>query len=688
MAAAQSGRSPRAPVASPEPSGYRPALDGVRAVAVLAVIAFHVTGVLPGGFLGVDVFFVLSGYLITGLLLRELRTTGRLRLPDFWARRARRLLPAVLLLIAVTSLVTGHWSSIGTFAARRADSIATLFYYANWHFIATDQSYFATYTGASPLRHMWSLAIEEQFYLVWPVLVLGLAFLGRGRPRALLALIAAGTAASAAEMVLRFDPASPSRAYYGTDTRAQTLLVGAGLAVLLSSRPDLLASERARSLAKALSVPVFAGLILAFATVQAAGSFYLQGGATAFAFAAATGLWIIEILPRAPAGSLLSLGPLRWIGRISYGLYLWHFPIVVWLGGTQRLTLGPRSRQVLEVVATFAIATASFYLLEWPVRSGRVPWLGRSNARLAVVLSVSAGLILAVTLWSTAVDRSSPLLAAVADPSDAPCPPGSPSVGSVSWCVRTASASGRAPVVAAVGDSTAMALDPGLRRVAAAAGWRYIQAGRDGCSLLPLLFPPNMDAAGLAQARRCVAGVTRALVAVKATEHPDVWFVSDRFALAPLVRADGVVLPAEDRRREAPILAALRAVLVRLTAGGSRVVIVAMPPAAAPPECAGRATPACRSVQYSVRDGPTVELDRLYRRAAESMPGSVTYVSVTDILCPDHGLCPATLGGALPRYDQVHYTATFSRRIVPVIVARARAAGVTFGGRLGARVRP
>src|SRR5436309_2477777 len=223
----------------------RPALDGVRAVAVLAVIGYHVGSRLPGGFLGVDVFFVLSGYLITTLILRERAARGRIDLARFWARRARRLLPAGLLLVAACALMTTHNVPVSEFEARRGDMLATVFYYANWHFIAASESYFALFVGRSPLEHTWSLAIEEQFYVLWPLLVMSIGLLRPG-VRASLGLIVAGVAASAAWMVAIYDPTNPTRAYIGTDTRAHTLLIGALLAVVLFGRPGLLTSDRAR----------------------------------------------------------------------------------------------------------------------------------------------------------------------------------------------------------------------------------------------------------------------------------------------------------------------------------------------------------------------------------------------------------------------------------------------------------
>ena len=195
---------------------------------MLAVIAYHVSSLLPAGFLGVDVFFVLSGYLITALLLQERLSRGRIRFAEFWARRARRLLPAALLLLLVTAVVTAYDAPVSTFDARRSDIVATLLYAANWHFIATDQSYFATFAGVSPLRHMWSLAIEEQFYLAWPLIAAAVfaAPAVRRDPARLAGWVLVAALASAVLMAVLYDPANPSRAYFGTDARAHALLVG------------------------------------------------------------------------------------------------------------------------------------------------------------------------------------------------------------------------------------------------------------------------------------------------------------------------------------------------------------------------------------------------------------------------------------------------------------------------------
>ena len=215
-----------------------PALDGVRAVAVAAVLAFH--GGLPwvtGGFLGVDAFFVLSGYLITALLLAEwTRSGGRIDLVAFWGRRARRLLPALLLM--VTAVAIGARALLPPEEVRllRGDGIAALFYVANWRMIFRGGDYFAQTAAPSPLEHTWSLGIEEQFYLVWP-LVLGAVLWPRGAPlRWLVVVCGVGTVASTVALAVAYSAEDPGRAYYGTDTRGAAILVGAGLAALLALR--------------------------------------------------------------------------------------------------------------------------------------------------------------------------------------------------------------------------------------------------------------------------------------------------------------------------------------------------------------------------------------------------------------------------------------------------------------------
>src|ERR1039457_5955385 len=232
---------------------YMPGLDGLRALAVLAVIAFHEQlGWAPGGMLGVGVFFTLSGYLITDLLLAQWSACGRLRLGDFWLRRARRLLPALFVMLTVVTA----WVTIADrarLAGLRGAVAAAATYWSNWYLIAANQSYFARFAPPAPLDHLWSLAVEEQFYLIWPwLLLLGLCCLGTRQAAsvrwlALPTLARAG--ASPAAMLLLYHPGlDPTRVYEGTDTRAFGPLIGAALAMVWLSRRQAAPARRSRVL--------------------------------------------------------------------------------------------------------------------------------------------------------------------------------------------------------------------------------------------------------------------------------------------------------------------------------------------------------------------------------------------------------------------------------------------------------
>jgi len=363
---------------------YMPGLDGLRAVAVLAVIAYHLGfGWAPGGLLGVGVFFTLSGYLITDLLLAQVARRGRIRLGEFWLARARRLLPALfLMLIVVVAWVT-------LFGPRQPPQfrdavVAAGLYFSNWWLIFEQLSYFADFGPASPLNHLWSLAVEEQFYILWPLLLLfGLRFipetpLASGvRPR--LAAVTAGMAlTSAIAMAVLFKPSlDPSRVYYGTDTRACELLVGAALAMVWPSRrlrANVTAS--ARRLLDGLGI---AGLVVIALMVWRVGEFdpfLYRGGFLVLALA--TALVVAALAhPACRLGPILGWGAMRWIGVRSYGIYLWHFPIIALTapaGGGPSLV-----RDALQLAAIFAVAALSWRYVEEPVRHGA---LGRLWRRL------------------------------------------------------------------------------------------------------------------------------------------------------------------------------------------------------------------------------------------------------------------------------------------------------------------
>ena len=353
-------------------------LDGIRAFAVMAVLAAH-AGIpfLPGGFVGVDVFFVLSGFLITSLLYDEIVVTGRIDLGGFWTRRARRLLPAALVMI-VAVVAARPLFVPDSVAALRGDAIATALWSGNWRWALQGTDYFAQGGTASPLQHTWSLAVEEQFYLLWPLLLLACCAVKRRR---LLALSLAGVAVSALATYVLAGAASPGRVYFGTDTRAQELLVGAALAALLAptwrwraATPLGMRSPQPAArgpLPLLLSVCGLAALAGVAAAADGAPGEFRHGLLLLTALAAAALVAGVVLDSGHPVARLLSTRVLVGIGRISYGLYVWHWPVYLALDG-ERSGLHGYVLAALRVAVTGVLAGASFVLIERPAQRLRV----------------------------------------------------------------------------------------------------------------------------------------------------------------------------------------------------------------------------------------------------------------------------------------------------------------------------
>jgi peptidoglycan/LPS O-acetylase OafA/YrhL len=367
------------------------------------VLADH--GGIPGvagGFLGVDVFFVLSGFLITSLLLDEHARTGRIALAGFWIRRARRLLPALIVTVLAVVAARELFSPEAT-AALRDDAVAAFFWVSNWAFVAQKTDYFAQGSPPSPLQHTWSLGVEEQYYLIWPLLVITVAWiLARRSQRAVrwgvFGLAATGAIASAAAAILFTSDATLNRIYFGTDTRAQALLVGAAAAALLvrdwsalTVSGTLIRSRWGRWVARTLPIIGLA--------VLAAAARYATGGARDFRYGVLIVVAMAAVLVVAPValdqGGLvaraLAWRPVVWLGAISYGVYLWHWPIFLALNG-ERTGWSGWLLFAVRCAATIAAATASWWLLEQPIRRWRpviVPLLPLAGATAATAAAVT-----------------------------------------------------------------------------------------------------------------------------------------------------------------------------------------------------------------------------------------------------------------------------------------------------------
>jgi peptidoglycan/LPS O-acetylase OafA/YrhL len=354
------------------PLRHVPALDGLRGLAVLSVLLFH-GGVswARGGFLGVDAFFVLSGFLITGLLLAEWDSRsaaglrGAIDLVGFWGRRARRLLPALFVLVTTLLVAAVLYPPLRAQPGLRADIWSTFGYVANWHLVVAGGDYFTQTGPPSPLQHTWSLAIEEQFYLLWPLIVVAVLRLSGRRGLRSLSLI--GAVISALLMaVLSTQSDGYDRVYYGTDTRAQSLLVGAALATLIplqGRRP--VGPPRIR--ARLVGIVAVCALAVLGATLTGTESPLYLGG---FGFAAVAVAGIIYSALRdqgGPVARMTGLWPLRSLGVISYGVYLWHWPLFLALTAERTGQQGA-ALLWLRIAATVAVATLSYVLVEEPVR--------------------------------------------------------------------------------------------------------------------------------------------------------------------------------------------------------------------------------------------------------------------------------------------------------------------------------
>jgi peptidoglycan/LPS O-acetylase OafA/YrhL len=376
--------------------------DGIRALAVAAVLAYHfgVPGV-GGGLLGVDAFFVLSGFLITSLLCDEHRRASTIALVAFWGRRARRLLPALFLLLAGVALYAWWSRQSVDLPSLRADALATLGFVANWRFVFSHQGYFNQAMAPSPLLNMWSLGVEEQFYLVWPLVVL--AVVSRWGTRRLVWVAAVGTGLSAVLTACLFRAGfSTDRLYYGTDTRAQALLLGAALGAVATQRSWHVFSRRwastrgATTAGTLLGLVGLASLVWCWHAVQGQGAFLYEGGflvvaASTGAVIASVTTWRTSVLARA-----LALRPVAYVGLISYGLYLYHWPLSLAIDHAHT-SLSGFWLFAARTAATFAVSIASYHLVERPLRRAAVTrrWRGFSLA------AGGAAAVVAVLLLAT-----------------------------------------------------------------------------------------------------------------------------------------------------------------------------------------------------------------------------------------------------------------------------------------------
>jgi peptidoglycan/LPS O-acetylase OafA/YrhL/lysophospholipase L1-like esterase len=639
---------------------YVPALDGVRGVAVLAVLLFH-GGVawLRGGFLGVDAFFVLSGYLITSLLLAG--PTPDLK--AFWGRRARRLVPALLAMSVVVVLV----GRVAPINAAPRDALGALAYLANWRSIVGGGGYFGAFAEPSAFKHTWSLAVEGQFYLLWPLLVVLVCRRSRG---AVLATAGIGALVSAAAMAASFSPyGDPARAYYGTDTRIQALFVGAALAVVLGARGE---SVRRRAFLSASGGVGVALTLWLWATASGSDGGLYRGGFLLTAVATAAVIASVVAVPGGPLARGLSARWLRLVGRVSYGVYLWHVPVYLLVTRSRTHLPGPMLL-LLRVAVTFALAAVSWRLVEVPSRTWRphMPPIPRRVANAAIVAMALATTLVWVRLLAppattsasaadsrpVAVETTAPPSSPAAARPATPGTPGAPVAPAGPAVRRPGGGAGR---VMFIGDSVVKTLADGLR---ATDGVDVVNEGILGCGLAvggPYRYFGGQydDLPQCAQwEARWTAALRRdrpALVAILVGR----WECMDR-------KHDGRWTHLGEAAYDAYVAAQLDRAVTLMSAGGTRVALLT-----APYYLRGERPDGGR---YPEDDPARVDaFNRVLRSVAARRPG-VSVIDLNAALAPE-GRFTKRINGTLVRYDGVHVSGAGARLLAPWLFPRLKAA--------------
>ena len=441
---------------------YLPALDGLRAIAVVVVVAYHLR--LPfagGGFIGVDLFFVLSGFLITVLLIREYEQYQRVDVWRFWQRRFQRLQPALVVMVVGTCLAARLLLRPSSWAGVRGDAFSSLTYWSNWRFIHERLDYFEQLLAPSPLRHTWSLSLEEQWYLLFPLMMF-VCVLARKRWRTVLTTVSIAAAIlSIAAMWAAASRGDTTRAYFGTDARAHALIIGVLVAIWWTRQPE---DRRGSVIPSWLVVPAMAVFVVGVAVLSEGSSNLYRGQLLAVAVVSAMAIAAAADPTPSGAAALFAVRPLRWIGRRSYGIYLFHWPVIVI--AEQRLTtwsIGPL--RVLCVLLTLAIAELSLRFVESPIRV-RAP----TRRGLAIAVAVAVLVPLTVPRLLLGSDQTVSSMPSIIIPSAPSTTSGPAAIASPTTALPTTALPTTQTTVPAAGtDSTAAVttttVDPGPQNV-------------------------------------------------------------------------------------------------------------------------------------------------------------------------------------------------------------------------------
>jgi peptidoglycan/LPS O-acetylase OafA/YrhL len=688
-----SARSRSRPQADDRESGFRPDIQALRALAVAVVVVYHFwPHLLPGGFVGVDVFFVISGFLITSHLVSEIRRTGRLSLPAFWARRARRLLPASLLVLAVTGLASAALLSAGQWQQVFKEIVASALYVQNWVLAFDSIDYLAAENAPTPVQHFWSLSVEEQFYIVIPILlVLAVALFGR-RDAAARDRIVVGALGLAVLVSLAYSLyatfTSPGLAYFSTVTRAWEFAAGGLLAFVVTKR---------------LPAAVLAGLAWLGWIGVAVSSLVITGdtpfpGIAALAPVAASAAVLIggRSGARWAPDRLLATRPTVWLGDVSYSTYLWHWPVLILAGAV----LGDDLRWGVKlglIAVVLALAWATTRFVENPTRSAPLLVSRRPRATFAA-LALAMALVVAPALgaWQAARHAAAVEVAAAAalaeraadcfgagvrltthDCSDVefdglvPTPSAARDdrVGAYADGCHTPNNSDEVPAcvfgdadgvhrVALVGDSHAVNWLPALDRLGRERGWQVVLLTRAACPFN--LATQVFDTA--ASIESCASWKRNVIDYLDGQEPFDVVFSAHFVGAAEFAggESEGV-----------------RLAWAQLLDRSSRVVILRDVPRAseATTDCLERNENDSAACDRSIQDA--LPVDDYVTLAGQT--DRVDVIDLSDVFCWD-GTCKAAIGGVTVYRDGHHLTVTFSTTLAPLLAQQADRLGLPMGG--------
>jgi peptidoglycan/LPS O-acetylase OafA/YrhL len=670
----RAGSAPDEP-AAPERAHYRAHLDGLRCLAVYLVVAFHARlAGFSGGFIGVDVFFVLSGYLVTGILLRELTTTRRVGFRRFYSRRMRRILPAAVVTLGVVAFVYSRVVTPSEMQDALGGFKASFLFVANWYFLRQSVDYFAS-ADKSPVLHFWSLAVEEQFYLVWPLLFGGLflltARLRRYRWLVLRMVVAAGLVASMLA-ALHFAHANIDRAYYGTDARAYQLLGGA----LLALSPQMVSLRHYARSAARVALPI-ALIALVWYASSGVHDNPIERGVVAVI---CTVVLIIgfENWQRGPITRTFAADPVAYLGRVSYATYLWHWPIVVIV--THDRHIAPVPLFLLTVVSATALAILSYHFIEQPVRASRV----LDRYRMPVIagglaVSIVGALVVAPTIarrgevasavaittggahtldWKAAKKDIPPLPDCLDKPLDA--------------CTPVTGTNGR---ILLAGDSNARMWIPAFEKIAQQRSMTLALAILPDC---PWQRKLNYYHGASYHNADCARHQNDLYNRIIPQYQPDVVVLvhqayDDATVGRDMIATNGKHIKPGDPEFELDLDDASAASVDAMKAPGRKIVIIEPIPIAPsdPLSCiSSKPAPKCT---YIAGAAPT-PLQRFYRSLANGQ--SVFSLDVDHIVCPRFPACDAVVNGVIVKRDPSHLTGAFTASVAGTLDALLQAKGV------------